>query len=323
MRKVILCVGGIASGKSTWAKAEVTKDPNFIRINRDDLRNMLTNYNHSQENESLVTSVCSFLVRKGLQEGRDIISDNTNLDRRQFDDMVKLVRGLNLDCMVMEKSFYCELDEAIARDAQRIGTAKVGEAVVRKFWKKQGGTQHKFYKPRVEVITVAQQVAEAQENIKKPDLDLPSAVICDLDGTLSLFNYRKNGVTQLRHPDAHFRSPYDASHADQDTVNEQVATVVELLRKAGHQIIFCSGRENAYREPTVKFLTKHLSFSDYQLHMRETGDSRKDSTVKTEMYQQLIEPKYRVWLVIDDRSQVIDAWRQLGLVAWQVAPGNF
>ena len=39
MLKVTLCLGIPASGKSTWAKEEVRKNPEKVtRVNRDDLR---------------------------------------------------------------------------------------------------------------------------------------------------------------------------------------------------------------------------------------------------------------------------------------------
>ena len=45
MKRIILTRGVPASGKSTWAKQEVLKDPEHsIRINRDDLRNMSGQY---------------------------------------------------------------------------------------------------------------------------------------------------------------------------------------------------------------------------------------------------------------------------------------
>ena len=45
MKRIILTRGIPASGKSTWAKQEVLKDPEHsIRINRDDLRNMSGKY---------------------------------------------------------------------------------------------------------------------------------------------------------------------------------------------------------------------------------------------------------------------------------------
>jgi len=323
MLKIILTVGIPASGKSTWAKDEVRKNPEGVtRINRDDLRTMMSNYHFSDSNEKLVVSAKVFMIRQALLYGRDIIIDETNLNRRNFDDVCKLAKDMNIDCMVMEKPFFIELDEAIARDAKREGSGKVGEEVVRKFWKKSGGAQHKHYKPRVEII---QRQTEQSISASKPEFNasLPMALVCDLDGTLSLFNAKRNdGSVDVRYENAHVRTPYDASKCDEDLLNEQVAAVIESLNKEGYHIIFCSGREDCYRAPTETFLKKHLSLS-YDLYMRKTGDLRKDSVIKEEIYQTHIAPFYNVFLVLDDRTSVVNFWRSKGLSCWQVAPGDF
>ena len=323
MLKVILTCGIPACGKSTWSKDEVRKNPEGVtRISRDDLRSMMSNYHFSDSNEKLVTSTKMFLLRQALIYGRDVILDETNLNRRNFDDICKIVKEMNIDCMVMEKSFFIDLDEAIARDSKREGHGKVGEEVVRKFWKKSGGNQHKHYKPRVEII---QRQTEQSVAASMPEVDskLPMALVCDLDGTLSLFNAKRNdGSVDVRHSNAHTRTPYDASKCDEDTLNDQVAAVVESLSKEGYHIIFCSGREDCYREQTERFLKKHLS-TGYDLHMRKTGDLRKDSIVKEEIYHTHISPNYNVFLILDDRDQVVSFWRSKGLVCFQVAPGNF
>lgn len=54
------------------------------------------------------------------------------------------------------------------------------------------------------------------------------------------------------------------------------------------------------------------------LIMREGGDQRRDSIVKEEMYHVQIEPFYEVLFIIDDRPQVCDMWRSLGLNLIQV-----
>jgi hypothetical protein len=57
--------------------------------------------------------------------------------------------------------------------------------------------------------------------------------------------------------------------------------------------------------------------------MRPTGDRRKDWVVKSELYRDHNEPRYEVLLVLDDRDQVVRAWRELGLTVFQVAEGDF
>lgn len=57
--------------------------------------------------------------------------------------------------------------------------------------------------------------------------------------------------------------------------------------------------------------------------MRKTGDYRKDCIVKEEIYRKDIEPIYDILFCVDDRKQVVDAWRELGLTCLQCAEGNF
>lgn len=322
MLKVILCVGIVASGKSTWAKEEVKKDPTgTIRVNRDDLRIMMSNYVYSEDNEKLVVSIRDQIIISSLKRGKNVIIDDTNLNRRNFDDICKLVKSAGIDCMVMEKPFYVDLDEAKSRNAKREGFALIPEDVIEKMWKKSGGTGHKFYKGRIEMINSYNSAADSvEQNI---DHSLPWAIICDLDGTVSLFNVtRKDGSIEVRHPGAPVRNPYDASQADNDMVNEPVMEVLERMSGAGYQIIFCSGREDRYRPQTESFLNKHATFP-YQLIMRQSGDSRKDSVLKEELYQNNIAGRYNVFLVLDDRTSVVAFWRSKGFACWQVNPGDF
>jgi hypothetical protein len=57
--------------------------------------------------------------------------------------------------------------------------------------------------------------------------------------------------------------------------------------------------------------------------MREAGDHRPDWIVKKEIYNNLISKEFDVKLVFDDRQQVVDMWRSIGLTCFQVAEGNF
>ena len=322
MIKIILCVGIPACGKSTWAKEEVRKDPEgTTRINRDDLRNMMSNYHFSDSNEKLVTEVRNSAIRSALKKGRNVILDETNLNPRNFEDICDMVKDLNISAMVMEKPFYIELDEALERDAKREGSAKVGEEIVKKFWKKAGGKSHKFYKAKVEVF----QPGDVDASVMCPnyDSDLPNAIICDLDGTWALFNsIGKNGKATIKHPKVHVRSPYDASKCEADAPNEPVVAVVEAFYKNGYKILFCSGREDCYRTQSESHIKKNSDI-DYQLFMRQTGDQRKDSIIKQELYDKNIKGKYNVFFVLDDRNQVVEFWRSIGLTCFQVAEGNF
>ncbi|MBP8994157.1 MAG: AAA family ATPase [Bacteroidales bacterium] len=132
--------------------------------------------------------------------------------------------------------------------------------------------------------------------------DLPDIILCDLDGTLCSMNGR---------------NPYDASTCDKDLLNYPVA---EIIRD--RKVIFVSGREDKYNEPTKAFLSNHrIEYLD--LFMRKSGDNRKDSIIKREIFEAEIKGKYNVVFVLDDRNQVVELWRSLGLTCLQVADGDF
>jgi hypothetical protein len=141
----------------------------------------------------------------------------------------------------------------------------------------------------------------------QPDPKLPPAVICDLDGTLALIRGR---------------SPYDASRCERDELNHVVAGILSSLVEPRPAVLLVSGREVRYREQTERWLAKHEIAYD-ELHMRTTGDNRKDTIVKQEIFEAEVRPRYRVQFVLDDRNQVVEMWRSLGLTCLQVAEGDF
>jgi tRNA uridine 5-carbamoylmethylation protein Kti12 len=145
-------------------------------------------------------------------------------------------------------------------------------------------------------------VPRATKPIYKPELT--DAIICDLDGTLALIVDR---------------SPYDGSRCEGDMVNEPVRSI---LQNSGKKILLVSGREDQYKPQTLAWLRKHqIDFEG--LYMRRSGDTRKDSIVKREIYDQFILDQYNVAFVLDDRDQVVRVWRDLGLTCLQVEYGDF
>lgn len=132
--------------------------------------------------------------------------------------------------------------------------------------------------------------------------NLPAAIICDLDGTLALLNGR---------------NPYDASTCEADLLNTIVAGLIR-----DKLTILVSGREEKYRNQTIAFLKKH-NIEYKMLLMRKSGDFRKDSLIKREIFDNHIRDRYNIEFVLDDRNQVVQMWRQLGLICLQVADGDF
>lgn len=278
-RKLIVLRGLPASGKSTLAKNYIDNIDSSARINFDLLREMLYFGVHSNSREKMVKQVAR-ATAKALFDGgyQTVIMDNTNLSKSQS-DLCDLIAADNKAEIEIEDFTGVDVEICIQRDLKR-GDKAVGEKVIRKFW---------------------------NDYLRKPnghaghDLSLPQCVIVDLDGTV------------FDHGDE--RSPYDGDKVYNDEVRNHVATVVRLLAADGYKVVFVSGREDIgkCRSETIRCIDdKLVGISDYELYMRNSGDHRKDSIVKAELYNNHVKGRYDVFAVVDDRQQVIEAWDELG-----------
>jgi histidinol phosphatase-like enzyme len=141
------------------------------------------------------------------------------------------------------------------------------------------------------------------------------AIIVDVDGTLA----DMRGV----------RSPFEWDKVLQDKPHLDVIDLVkDLASLKKYKIIITTGRDGICEQDTVTWLRKYKGLRKYKVefddfYIRKEGDFRKDNIIKSEIYMDHIRPNYDVKYVIDDRDQVVDMWRSLGLRVLQVAPGNF
>jgi predicted kinase len=79
MQHLIILKGLPASGKTTWAREWVDRDPTErMRVNKDDLRNMVGNYQLQIKNP-VIGKMQEEIIRKCLTYGKSVVVDNTNL----------------------------------------------------------------------------------------------------------------------------------------------------------------------------------------------------------------------------------------------------
>ena len=137
-------------------------------------------------------------------------------------------------------------------------------------------------------------------------------IVVDIDGTVAL------------HGDE--RGHFEYGKVGGDKPNIPIIKLVQALRwDCGYGVIFVSGREDSCRDITVEWLYNNFMQDDwfaYELYMRKTGDWRKDSIIKREIYDAYLADK-EIAFVLEDRNQVVQMWRELGLTCLQVADGNF
>jgi predicted kinase len=128
MQKIIFLKGIPASGKSTWAKEQVAKDNSYVRVNKDELRIILGSESNPCRNEKKVIAERDRIIIDALKNNKNVIVDDTNLNPIHETRVREIAE--EFDAEVEIKWFKISAEEAIERDSQRLGRARVGPAVI-------------------------------------------------------------------------------------------------------------------------------------------------------------------------------------------------
>lgn len=294
------------AGKTTRAKDWVAEDPKHrARVNRDDIRSMLHgDAPYSHETEVSVRAVRDRAIRSLLSRNVDVICDDTNLVQRTARDLRELAQLEGTEFEIWDMT-NVPLDVCLARNAARLDKTPVPEDKIVEMWEK-------YIRPHGYPLPPLPSEKDIHDTLTStPYESLPDAVpviLVDIDGTVAL-----KGT----------RSPYDESKVHEDRPNRPVIAAVRSMYRAGYRVIFMSGRTEACRYATEAWLKEHVDVHWLGLHMRSIGDMRKDAQVKQELFDAHVRHEYNVIGVFDDRQQVVDHWRALGLTVFQVAPGDF
>lgn len=146
-----------------------------------------------------------------------------------------------------------------------------------------------------------------------PNYEKLIAFICDIDGTLA----DHEGL----------RGHFDYAKVYFDKPIWPIIFIVKALISTKKILpIFVSGRENSCRNDTVLWLESvmpELRRTSNELLMRDAGDHRKDFIIKYEKFNEYIRNNYCVIFALDDRTQVVEMWRELGIRTLQVDKGDF
>lgn len=298
-RKVLLNIGIPGSGKSTWTDEFLAKNPDWMKVGRDDFRFMLRNQPFLDfKAENMVSDMVIKSARKALLTGYNVIIDNTNCKLSYINSFISSLNDL---ADIDYRYFDTPLKTCIERDALR--EKKVGETIIKKM--------HKDLTIMLDSFDF--QPCKKRERLKLDyskawDDKLPYAVITDIDGTVAHMNGK--------------RGPFDWKKVGVDDIDQPMVDTLKMLKATGTTIIACSGRDGSCRQETSDWLTAAEVPFDH-LFMRPANDYRKDSIIKKEIYENDIKGKFNIIMVYDDRDQVVEVWRNLGLKCAQVEPGEF
>jgi len=121
-KQVIINVGVSGSGKTTWSTDYIKKNPNTLRINRDDIRKTLvgdlTGYYKRKDLisiENLVTEIEQTLLEKTLYYDNNVIIDNTHLQVKYINKIVSTLDYINKTIEVKFKIFD-EADSSVLKE---------------------------------------------------------------------------------------------------------------------------------------------------------------------------------------------------------------
>ncbi len=285
------------AGKTTWAR-QFAAETGAVRVNRDDMRMMLygckVDLGHDQE--KAVSDACHTLVTQHLRAGRNVVTDDTNLRPVYVREWRKIATASGAKFAVHE----CPIDpaEAMVRQNGRPEADRVPfDAITRMAGK---------YLQRGEFLPVPPEAEPDAPDLYEPKPGTPPAILCDIDGTVALMGDR---------------SPYDTTRVIDDRPNKPIIDLATTLSLSGYRVIFMSGRDESCRADTEEWL--RMYFGNACVFMRPAGDVRRDAIVKRELFDKHIRDAYDVRLVLDDRTQVVQMWRSLGLTCLQVRTVTF
>lgn len=307
-KKLILTIGLPGSGKTTWAEKFIKDNGYFIwrdecparaagfldthmtwfyNSNRDDLRfEIYKKYNIKGNQEKEITKIQEERVLKAFKYGRSVIISDTNLNEKTQNRWKQISNENDVDFEIKDFT-NVDLDTCIENDLKR--ERSVGRDVIMNM-------HFKYIRPKL-----------YKHDNKK--VNKPLAYIFDIDGTLALMNGK--------------RSPYQWDKVELDDVNGEVLRMLNLLGSGQtFKIIILSGRDGVCKSQTTNWLAAH-NISYDALFMRQENDMRKDSIIKKEIFMEHINSEYNIMGVFDDREQVVNMWRDLGLTCFQVADGIF
>ena len=281
--QAILTVGVSGSGKTTWANQQGKRV-----ISRDDIRrqilglsykeNLWGNWDMSKDAEKEVTKIMYEQIDDAANNKQDIIIADTNISKKA---RTKLANYLQFQKKYTVQSNIIDVSIYQCLTRNRFRVDRVSENVIWNQWYSMN----------------------CQGLISEDIIMRDNIVVCDIDGTVA----KMTG-----------RSPYDYSLVHTDIVRKQVAqAVLGLCERMDADLVFVSGREAICRDTTEKWLCDNIT-NNFTLFMRQMRDSRKDTTVKREIYDVFLRNK-NIIAVFDDRPSVVDMWNDLGLTVFAVS----
>jgi len=287
-RPKLLALRGLPASGKTTYAKELV-NKGWVRVNKDDMRAMLNNSKFSKDNESYILSLRDEIIISSLVQGKNVVVDDTNLDPKHLIAFESIAGEFLADFEI--RFFDVDVRECIKRNKLRPNP--VPDKVIYTMYER-------YLNPPVPPVAY--------------DENKEECIIVDIDGTLAHI--------------ADGRSPYDASRAMNDSLDDAVSVITAMMYRHGYKVIILTGRHEEHRKVTEEWLEANgVEYDELYTRMEydvdEKGKRLDDALVKERLYNTHVKARFNVKFVLDDRNRVVDMWRSIGLKCLQVAPGNF
>lgn len=121
MPSIIICRGLVASGKSTWARAEAA-NTGALRWNNDDFCEMMTGRRYGRIDGALLSRFRIDFLLSAVERGSDVIFDNTNLNPHTTREIELVLEGWKNggeEYTIEDRFFPVPLEESHRRNSLR------------------------------------------------------------------------------------------------------------------------------------------------------------------------------------------------------------
>jgi predicted kinase len=293
------------SGKTTLAKTLALLDGGRV-VGRDHIRRMLGFEGlGTKKQEDEVTQIQTRLIHGGLRSGQNVHVDDMNLKAVYVKRLMGIAEYFGAR-IVWHDLARVPLETCLVRNAER-SVGRLNQDVIKKNWER-------FIKPLNGGTLPIPDKAEFDTKYLpfEPvvfDLSKPKAVLIDIDGTVAIHE----GI----------RGHHEYDKVWKDAPNYNVIRMVRAAIDAGYKPLFMSGRPDSCEDDTRRWINREVYSGSYELIMRRAGDHRPDYLVKYELFNKHVRDNYFVVGAFDDRDQVVNMYREIGITVFQVAPGNF
>lgn len=140
--RLIIMIGNIVSGKTTWIKQNRMVERSYIVLSKDDMRRMLGagKYLYDEKLESIIHESLISMLHHFMRENIDIILDETNMDKVTRSHYLFLTKhGYDYEtvAVVIPNPSKQEIIERIRHRQNKIEWALTSEEVWKEVWERK------------------------------------------------------------------------------------------------------------------------------------------------------------------------------------------